>query len=696
MPNKNWERVKEILDEVLRIAPSERQKFLSDADLSEEVRAEVESLLTFETEAENLMNLSAIEFSKDFFFEANSGNASIGRRIGVYQIIREIGYGGMGTVYLAERVDGKFEQKVAVKMLKQEFNIPRLRKSFQRECDIQSKLKHPNIANLLDSGTTREGLPYLIMEFVEGEEIDKFCEKNYLDLKKRLKVFNKVCDAVSFAHQNLIIHRDLKPSNILVTKDGTPKLLDFGISKVLNEEKAEENSLTIFTAFTPDYASPEQIRGEKVTTATDIYSLGVVLNKILTGKLPYNLKEKTNGDFLKTITDTQPTVPSSQKTNPNAVVRNLQLKGDIDNIILKALNKEPERRYKSVEQFSADIWRYIDGLPILARPATFSYRAFKFISRNQIAVISLFLVFLSLIAGITLATRQSLFAREQARITAESQKLAIAEAENSRIEQLKAEKITRFMSKIIGYANPKWYAEGAKFGKDARVIDVILDLGEKIDSEFVNEIDVAAELHHRFTDAIGNNAGNLRPEEQRARRLFHARRALELRKQFYGKKHELVAKDMVYLYWAGGVEVNERASFLMSAIQLMRETNPNNLNLPYMLEDYTARLILPEYEKDHETFRKAFLPSTDENKYAIAEKLLRESLPVFRLHYEGDNSAIFAAECKLSYALAMQKKWIDFDKHFAICKLGKDQLEQKKITASIFYKLAEDAFAENK
>lgn len=696
MPNKNWERVKEILDEVLRIPPSQRQKFLNDADISDEVRTEVESLIAFEAEAENLMNLSAIEFSKDFFFEADSGNAIIGRRIGVYQIIREIGYGGMGTVYLAERVDGKFEQKVAVKMLKQEFNIPRLRKSFQRECDIQSKLKHPNIANLLDSGTTHEGLPYLIMEYVEGEEIDKFCEKNFLDLKKRLKVFNKICDAVSFAHQNLIIHRDLKPSNILVTKDGTPKLLDFGISKVLNEKKSEENSLTIFTAFTPDYASPEQIKGEKVTTATDIYSLGVVLNKVLTGKLPYNLQEKTNGDFLKTITDTQPTIPSTLETNPNAVVRNLQLKGDIDNIILKALCKEPERRYKSVEQFSADLWRYIDGLPVLARPATFSYRAFKFISRNQIAATAFFLVFFSLIAGITVATRQSLIAKEQAQLAAESQNLALAEAERSRTEQLKAEKITRFMSKIIGYANPKWYAEGAKFGKDARVIDAILDLGEKIDTEFADEIDVAAELHHRFTDVILNNPGNLMPEDQKARRLFHASRALELRKQFYGEKHELVAKDMVYLYWAGGVELDEEANYLMTAIQMMRETNPNNLNLAYMLEDYTARLILPEYEKNHLTFRKAFLPTTNENKYEISERLLRESLPVFRFHYKEDNNAIFAAECKLSYALAMQKKWTDFDEHFTICKNGKDKLINTKKTTTSFYDLAEKAMIENK
>lgn len=180
--------------------------------------------------------------------------------------------------------------------------------------------------------------------------------------------------------------------------------------------------------------------------------------------------------------------------------------------------------------------------------------------------------------------------------------------------------------------------------------------------------DVAAELHHRFTEVIGTNGGSLKPEEQNQRKLFHARRALELRKQFYGEKHELVAKDMVYLYWAGGIGKHERASYLMKAIQMIRETNPNNLNLPYMLEDYTARLILPQYTKDYDQYRQAVLPTTDENNYQTAEKMLRESLPVFRLHYKEDNGAIYSAECKLAYTLAMREKWTDFNEHYSICK----------------------------
>ncbi|MEO7539678.1 MAG: hypothetical protein ABIV21_06600, partial [Pyrinomonadaceae bacterium] len=213
------------------------------------------------------------------------------------------------------------------------------------------------------------------------------------------------------------------------------------------------------------------------------------------------------------------------------------------------------------------------------------------------------------------------------------------------------------------------------FGGDARVIDALNDLSGKIDTEFADEPDVAAELHHRFTEAFGAHAGSMKSEEQRERILFHARRALELRKRFYGERHELVAKDMVYLYWAGGVEESQLANYLMAAIEMMRETNPNNLNLPYMLEGYSSRLMMPDTPQTHEAYRQAVTPLSDENKYQIAERFLREAMPVFRFHYKEDNYAIFANECRLSYTLAMQGKWSDFDEHFAICKQGEEKLK---------------------
>ena len=286
MKTQHWEKIKNLLDEVLKIEPERRIGFLQKAGINGEVRAEVESLLAFEGKSRDFMSLELGEFSKDFVEDEAAEISLVGQQIGIYKITGELGFGGMGAVYAAERTDGKFKQKVAVKMLRREFNVEKLRRNFRREREILAKLNHPNIARLLDAGTTADGVPYLVMEYVEGVPIDEFCKRKNLDLTLRLKLFNKVCEAVSFAHQNLIIHRDLKPSNILVSEKSEPKLLDFGISKLLD---AEENTLiTALGAMTPEYASPEQIRGETVSTATDIYSLGVVLYKMLTDSLPFD------------------------------------------------------------------------------------------------------------------------------------------------------------------------------------------------------------------------------------------------------------------------------------------------------------------------------------------------------------------------------------------------------------------------
>ena len=368
---KEIANIKEILWEVLELDPAKRQEFLDNAAIGADIRAEIESLLSFEAVSADFMSLAITNFSKDFMPEVDETEISfVGQKIGIYEIIRELGFGGMGAVYLAERADGKFEQKVAIKMLKREFNVKKIRQTFKREKEILSKLNHPNIARLLDAGTTNDGVPYLVMEYIEGLPIDKFCEKKNLSLKPRLKLFNKICEAVSFAHQNLIIHRDLKPSNILVNEKGEPKLLDFGISKLLRAENSEEKTLvTAFGAMTPEYASPEQIRGETASTATDIYSLGVVLYKILTDSLPFDSKGKTNSELLKTITEQEPTAPSaildfksqiSDADNRKSQIANRKsIKGDLDNIILKSLSKEPERRYTRSSNFQrifGDIW----------------------------------------------------------------------------------------------------------------------------------------------------------------------------------------------------------------------------------------------------------------------------------------------------------------------------------------------------
>ncbi len=539
-----------------------------------EIRTEIESFLAYEDHAKKILGTTAITFSKDFFDgDPADAYSEVGQEIGAYRIVSELGIGGMGAVYLAKRSDGKFDQKVAIKLLKREYNAGKTRDAFRREIEIQSKLVHPNVATMLDTGTTADGIPYIVMEYVEGLEIDKYCCENNLGLTQRLKIFNKACEAVAFAHQNLIVHRDIKPSNIIVTPEGNPKLLDFGISK-LTGTVDDAKGLTILGAMTPEYASPEQIKGEPVSTATDIYSLGVILFKLLTGSYPYDLKNKVNGEVQKKITDSEPMPPSvaaSVTSSPHRLISSSHLEGDLDNIILKALRKEPEERYHTVEQFEEDIWRFIDGLPVLARGQSLGYRASKFFKRNRVSVIAATFVFVSLIAGLTAAIRQTNIARAQA-------SLARIESDNAKAEQEKSEKISKFMGKMISYANAGWYAEGAKFHGDARVIDALLDMSDKIDVEFADEPDVAAELHHKFAEAFSLAHPSRMDKDLvdllQKKRDLHALRALELRVQYYGEWHELVAKDLFYAWPLIAHTDIEQAALLDRAINMMPLDKP--------------------------------------------------------------------------------------------------------------------------
>ncbi len=459
---ENWQKVKELLNEVLDLDTLERGKFLNNPKIDKETRAEIESLLVFEKDSEKLVNLSAIDLSRGFFDEDDSANALIGQTFGAYKVISELGYGGMGAVYLAERADGKFSQRVALKLLKREMNTAALRRRFQHEREILESLEHPNIARLLNAGTTDDKIPYIVMEYVEGIQIDDYCNKNDLELNERLDLFREVCKAVDFAHRNLIVHRDLKPSNILVNKDGKPKLLDFGISKILSDEIKNTDSATItkLGVMTPSYASPEQIQSKSVTTATDIYSLGVILYELLSGHRPFETKEQDLREIYKAIIEDNPPLPSSMVkeitkqfkeiteaktqiqpnekaksfldnsssehkksdtkvnktllTNPHRINLNSNsIRGDLDNIVLKALRKEPERRYSSAENLSEDIKRHLRGLPVTARPNTFSYRTEKFIKRNKASVFAGGLIFIAIFGGIVATLWQARVAQAE-------------------------------------------------------------------------------------------------------------------------------------------------------------------------------------------------------------------------------------------------------------------------------------------
>ena len=367
-------------------------------------------------------------------------------RIGPYRVIREIGRGGMGTVLLAVRSDDAFQKRVAIKILKRGMDTEAIVRRFRTERQILASLEHPYIAGLLDGGTTPDGLPYFAMEYVEGQPIDEYCHARQLDTSARLQLFRKICAAVQHAHQNLIIHRDIKPTNVLVTADGTPKLLDFGIAKLLNPELAGQTlAPTLLPGpqlLTPEYASPEQVRGLPVTTAADVYSLGVLLYELLTGRRPYRIPSHNLADIARVVCDSEPVRPSTAvtgieddsapadaitqvagtgaastgtfervRTADSARLRK-RLAGDLDTIILKALSKEPSRRYASVDQFSEDIRRHLTGLPVIARHDTLRYRASKFVRRNRTAVAAGLLVVLALVLGIASTAWQ---AREAAR-----------------------------------------------------------------------------------------------------------------------------------------------------------------------------------------------------------------------------------------------------------------------------------------
>jgi non-specific serine/threonine protein kinase/serine/threonine-protein kinase len=354
--------------------------------------------------------------------------------IGPYRIIRRIGQGGMGAVYLGARDDDQFKRQVAIKLIRRGMDSDFVLRRFRNERQILASLNHPNIAQLLDGGTTEDGRPYFVMEYIEGKPLTEYADEHRLATAERLKLFVQVCSAIHYAHQNLVIHRDIKPSNILVTADGTPKLLDFGIAKLLNPELAAqtiEATAVAVRLMTPEYASPEQVRGEQITTSSDVYSLGVLLYELLTGHRPYRIGSRLPDDIARVVCEEQPQKPSTAVARvvtaehtdgsigatltPESVSRTRdgqpdklrrKLSGDIDNIVLMAMRKEPQRRYASVDQLSNDIIRHLDGRPVIARKDTLTYRTSKFIRRHKAGVLAAVLILLTLIGGVAATLRQ--------------------------------------------------------------------------------------------------------------------------------------------------------------------------------------------------------------------------------------------------------------------------------------------------
>ncbi len=561
MKTKRWKQVDNLFASSLERPPSERAAFLKSAcGDDEDLRQQVEKLLRADQNADDF--LEGPLFSKRPSSLSATESPEPEGRLGRYVLIREINRGGMGSIYLANRDDDTFSRTVAVKVLLPGVGGEDILRRFLMERQILANLEHPNIARLYDGGSTKDGRPFFVMEYIEGLPIDVYCDRRRLTLEQRLKLLEPVFDAVHFAHQRLLVHRDLKPANILVTSDGTPKLLDFGIAKPLDPASFKEQIQTTqagMRLMTPRYASPEQVEGQAITTATDVYALGVLVFELLCGFWPYPLKEGLPSEIERAIREQSPAKPSSfmerateenksgaQERCPPEMIshsrgvkpRELQrrLQGDLDNIVLKALRKEPKRRYSSVDQFYSDMRRFLEHRPILAQPDTRGYRIKKFLIRNRLAVgVMAFVV--SLLLGFS--TMVSLQAQ---RISRESKLARFHEAQAIR-DRDKARDVLAYLIDVFEESNPY---EGQERNLSSQEL---LKRGvAKIDESFREQPEVRASLMHTFA-RIFQSLGSY---EDAASLL---RKALQLRRDLFGEAHEEVAVslcDLGELYAAKG------------------------------------------------------------------------------------------------------------------------------------------------
>lgn len=391
-----WARVKEIVADALAKPATERAAFVAAAAADDPlVQSEAREMLAFAPEKDE----TSRPLAGGLAVPAPADDERAGQQLGPWRIQRELGRGGMGAVYLAERADQEFEKLAAIKILKRGTDTDEVLRRFRTERQILAQLEHPNIARLLDGGTTPDGLPYLVMEYVVGTTITEYCRARQLRLPERLRLILKVCEAVRFAHRNLVVHRDLKPGNVLVTDEGEPKLLDFGIAKLLGQDDNALHTVTGEQRLTPGYASPEQVRGEPVTTSTDVYSLGALLFHVLTGQLPHRFltERPTPTELHRVIGEEEAPRASSVVTDPSL---RADLQGDLDNILRQVLRKQPAERYADVTALADDIGRHLDGRPVRARPATWGYLAGRFLRRNPVTVGAAALVVLTLSGGI--------------------------------------------------------------------------------------------------------------------------------------------------------------------------------------------------------------------------------------------------------------------------------------------------------
>ena len=652
MDKKIWTDIKTIFFNAVELDGKEREVYLTNVCKTPEIKKEILTLLLAHNKLDNFLEESVIPFKP----VTDNSNLVIGKTFGKYKIDKLIARGGMGLVYLGVR-DDEVKQQAAVKIINPGVASSTVIKRFQTERQTLANLNHPNISRLLDGGITEDGIQFFVMEYIDGIPIDDYCDSNKLDIKERLKLFLKVASVVQYAHQNLVVHRDLKPNNILITKEGEPKLLDFGIAKILTPEDGIIETATHGGGWnlTPEFASPEQINGAPITTSSDVYSLGIILYKLLTGHSPYKIKSVFHSDISRIITQSEPTKPSeiifktivneseenNPEINPETISRTKEgsidklhkkLVGDLDNIILMAIRKEPGRRYSSVDNFADDIKRYLDDRPVTAHSDSLIYRGNKFIKRNKAAVIPAAIIFFLINLGLAGVLWQG--------------HIAGIERDIAKLEADKSNRIKSFLFEMISSPDP------SKDGSEVKVIDVIKKASGKLKSELINHPQIEAEIR----TMLGNTYQNLGIYDSAETELT---RALDLNRKIYGdqsKETAMSLKNIGLIYHYKG-DYEKAENYYKKSLEMLKsiETKPT-FERALVLDAYgTLMTDQGEYEKaekiTEEALRIAEAVKGSEDpdvaqiknnlatsynylgKLDQADSLYKESLRVFRKHY---------------------------------------------------------------
>jgi serine/threonine protein kinase/Tfp pilus assembly protein PilF len=624
------DRITDIFNLALEHTPAERDEFVRRACGNDNLlRAEIESLL-------KQYDSNFLEGPSSPALPSISSEAMIGRQLGAYQIVRELGHGGMAIVFLAERADREYRKRVAIKMVKLGVDNKEVLSRFRNERQALAGLDHPNIVKLLDGGSTEEGWPFLVMEFVEGTPIDEYCDGQRLSIAQRLEVFRAVCAAVQHAHQNLVIHRDLKPGNILVTSEGVPRLLDFGIAKLLNPEFFQAPLVTKadMRPMTPEYASPEQVRGETITTASDIYSLGVLLYRLLCGRRPYRQTATLWLDVGRQVCEEEPEKPSTaiwrmgqssaspdsetassaqtiskaRKTTPDELRRHLR--GDLDSIILKALRKEPKQRYASAEQFSADIAAYLHHQPVAAASGNTGYRIRKYVRRHRAGVATAAGLLMLLIA---FAGMQTVELRRIIR------------------ERDRANRITSFMTNMFKVSSPS-----EARGNSVTAREILDKAAKEIDGSLTSDPAVQAQMM-QVMGTVYNELG-LYPTGDTL-----LTKAYVQEQRILGVNHEETLRTARALGWN-----LERRGHDLAAEKLQRET-----------VDRDRRVFGKENVETLHVTNDLAWTLQQEGRYAEAEKLGREALAIERRALGPVDSVTLQGIANLGWILTRERRYAE-------------------------------------